>query len=109
LLLIDYACLLHRSHINAELVGGNGAKMNTASQINSMRIAPDSTNGAALDRLVPVSEALGILGIGMTKFYSEVSLGNLAMLKNGRRSLVRSSEIQRYVDALPRARITSAA
>jgi hypothetical protein len=78
---------------------------------DTVRSMPVEINAAmaGLDRLVPVNEALGFLGLGMTRFYDEVAAGRLEMIKSGRRSFVKASEITRYVDALPRARSAKAA
>jgi hypothetical protein len=53
-----------------------------------------------IDRLIAANDARAYLSIGSTKFYDEVAAGRLAIVKNGRRSFVRASELARYIDAL---------
>ena len=53
-----------------------------------------------IDRLIPFSEAIGLAGMKSTRAYGEVAAGRLAIIKNGRRTFVRASEIARYFDAL---------
>lgn len=56
-----------------------------------------------IDRLIPAHEAMSLAGMKSTKFYEQVSAGRLAIVKNGRRTFVRASEIQRFIDALSAA------
>jgi hypothetical protein len=56
-----------------------------------------------IDRLYPIREAFTLAGLRSTKGYAEVSAGRLAVVRNGRRTFVRASEIQRYIDALTTA------
>ncbi len=60
------------------------------------------------DRLVSIAEAAQTLGLGLTRLYAEVAAGRLELVKNGRRSYIRSTEIARYIAALP-ARCAEAA
>jgi hypothetical protein len=57
----------------------------------------------AIDRLYPIRDAFTLAGLRLTRGYQEVSAGRLAIVRNGRRSFVRASEIQRYIDALSQA------
>lgn len=52
------------------------------------------------DRLFPVREAFGFAGLRPTKGYAEIAAGRLKVIKNGRRTFVRASEIARYIAAL---------
>lgn len=61
-----------------------------------------------LDRLIPFAEAIGMAGMRSTKAYDEVKAGRLAIVKNGRRTFIRASELQRYIDALSTAHATAA-
>jgi hypothetical protein len=54
----------------------------------------------AIDRLYPIRDAFTLAGLRLTRGYQEVAAGRLAIVRNGRRSFVRASEIQRYIDAL---------
>lgn len=54
-----------------------------------------------IDRLYPIREAFTLAGLRLTRGYQEVAAGRLRIVRNGRRSFVRASEIQRYIDALP--------
>lgn len=53
-----------------------------------------------LDRLYPLREALALAGLRPTKGYAEIAAGRLKVVKNGRRTFVRASEIERYIAAL---------
>lgn len=53
-----------------------------------------------IDRLYPIREAFALAGLRLTRGYQEVAAGRLRIVRNGRRSFVRASEIQRYIDAL---------
>ncbi len=53
-----------------------------------------------IDRLIPLIEAFELAGMRRTKGYAEVATGRLAVVRNGRRSFVRASELRRYIDAL---------
>ncbi|KAF0230607.1 MAG: hypothetical protein FD175_1367 [Beijerinckiaceae bacterium] len=54
----------------------------------------------AIDRLIPITEAMNLAGMRSTKAYEEVKRGRLAVVRNGRRTFVRASELQRYIDSL---------
>jgi len=58
---------------------------------------------ATIDRLLPVREAFALAGLRLTRGYQEVAAGRLKLVRNGRRSFVRASELQRYIDALSEA------
>ena len=53
-----------------------------------------------IDNLIPFAEAIELAGMKTTRAYEEVKAGHLAIVKNGRRTFVRASEIQRYIDQL---------
>ena len=53
-----------------------------------------------IDRLYPLHEAMKMIGVGLTKAYAEINAGRLKVVKNGRNTLVRASEIRRYIDSL---------
>ncbi|WP_293809197.1 hypothetical protein [uncultured Bosea sp.] len=44
-----------------------------------------------------------MLGIRTTKAYAEVKAGKLKLTRNGRRSFVKASEVNRYIAALDAA------
>ena len=52
------------------------------------------------DRLYPLREAFTLAGLRSTKGYAEIAAGRLKVIKNGRRTFVRASEIERYIAAL---------
>lgn len=56
-----------------------------------------------IDRLYPIREAFTLAGLRLTRGYQEVAAGRLAIVRNGRRSFIRASELQRYIDALSNA------
>jgi hypothetical protein len=58
-----------------------------------------------IDRLLPVREAFALAGLRITKGYAEIAAGRLAVVRNGRRTFVRASEVQRYIDALTPERV----
>lgn len=47
--------------------------------------------------LHPISEALRLLSIGRTHFYTEVAAGRIRTIKSGNKTLVPQSELDRYV------------
>lgn len=53
-----------------------------------------------IDRLVPFREALASVGMKTTKGYQQVRDGKLSVVRNGRRTFVRQSEIRRYINEL---------
>lgn len=54
----------------------------------------------ASERLIPAKEAFAILGMGISKGYGEVRAGKLKLTRNGRRTYVKASEVNRYIAAL---------
>jgi hypothetical protein len=54
----------------------------------------------SIDRVYPLREALVLIGLRTTKGYEEIAAGRLRVVRNGRRTFVRASEIARYIDAL---------
>lgn len=54
----------------------------------------------SIDRLYPIREAFTLAGLRLTRGYQEVAAGRLKIVRNGRRSFIRASELQRYIDAL---------
>lgn len=56
-----------------------------------------------IDKLVPFQEAIVLAGMRRSRAYSEVAAGRLAIVKNGRRSFIRASEIERYISQLEKA------
>ena len=53
-----------------------------------------------VDPLRPYVQAIEMAGMRTTTAYEEVKAGRLAIIKNGRRTFVRASELQRYIDSL---------
>ena len=54
----------------------------------------------SIDRLYPLREALVLIGLRTTKCSEEIAAGRLHVVRNGRRTFVRASEIARYIDSL---------
>lgn len=54
----------------------------------------------AIDRLYPLREGFTLAGLRPTSGYSEIAAGRLTVIRNGRRTYVRSSELERYISAL---------
>ncbi len=57
----------------------------------------------SIDRLIPFKEAIGLAGMKTTRAYEEVKAGRLAVVRNGRRSFIKASEIERYISQLEKA------
>lgn len=53
------------------------------------------------DKLYTVQEALPLMGMRLTRFYALVGAGEIATIKNGRRTLIAESEILRFRATLP--------
>jgi len=64
------------------------------------------TNKPALDQLLTTQDALKALRIGRTNFYARLKAGDLDAVKIGRRTYVRQSAIQTFVQALKPYRST---
>lgn len=58
---------------------------------------------APVDRLIPAQTAFDMLGIRTTKAYAEAKAGKLKLTRNGRRTFVKASEVNRYIAALDAA------
>jgi excisionase family DNA binding protein len=56
----------------------------------------------APDRLLSISEAAAVLGVGRTLAYGLIGRGDLRTLKVGRRRLVPTEAIATYIDARKR-------
>ena len=61
------------------------------------------------DRLVPVEQGFAMVGVKTTKGYAEIKAGRLKVVRNGTRTFIRASEIQRYIDALDQSSVQEAA
>lgn len=48
--------------------------------------------------LCSVSETLGVLGLGRTKFYELLKQGEFASVKIGKRRLIRVDSIEAFID-----------
>ncbi len=55
---------------------------------------------SSIDRLIPFTEAIGLAGMKKTRAYEEVKAGRLVVIKNGRNTFIKASEIQRFIDHL---------
>jgi hypothetical protein len=55
------------------------------------------------ERLHPIRDGFRLVGLGSTKGYAEIAAGRLKVIRNGRRTFVRASEIERYIAALEAA------
>jgi hypothetical protein len=53
-----------------------------------------------VDRLHPIREGFTLAGLRPTRGYAEIAAGRLKVIRNGRRTFVRASEIERYISAL---------
>jgi hypothetical protein len=53
-----------------------------------------------IDRLIPVIEAFEMAGMRRTRGYAEITAGRLSVVRNGRRTFIRASELRRYLDSL---------
>ncbi|MGL5362986.1 MAG: hypothetical protein ACRDBH_08905 [Bosea sp. (in: a-proteobacteria)] len=62
-----------------------------------------------IDRLHPIREGFALAGLRTTRGYAEIAAGRLKVIRNGRRTYVRASEIARYIDALEAASLGRAA
>jgi hypothetical protein len=54
----------------------------------------------SVDRLYPIRDAFTLAGLRPTRGYQEVAAGRLKIVRNGWRSFIRASELQRYIDSL---------
>jgi hypothetical protein len=53
-----------------------------------------------VDPLIPFRAAIAMGGMRPTKAYQEIANGRLRVVKNGRRTFVRASEMARYIAQL---------
>jgi excisionase family DNA binding protein len=54
-----------------------------------------------IDQLIGVDDACKLLSIKRSNFYKMVRDGKLAAKKQGLKTFVRASELNRYIDTLP--------
>ncbi len=59
-----------------------------------------SPNLNPVDPLIPFRDALPMIGARLTKGYAEVAAGRLTIVRNGRRTFIRASEVERYIRSL---------
>ncbi len=52
---------------------------------------------------ISVSEAVRISGLGKTSLYAAIAAGELKVKKAGRRTLVETAELKRFIGDLPHA------
>lgn len=62
-----------------------------------------------INRLFPIREGFILAGLRPTKGYAEIAAGRLKVVRNGRRTYIRASEIENYISALETAGGQSAA
>lgn len=51
--------------------------------------------------MLSVDEFCDLISIGRTNFYQKVHKGEILAKKSGRRTLIPSTEVQRYINSLP--------
>jgi excisionase family DNA binding protein len=56
-----------------------------------------------MELAVPVPEAARRAGVGRSSLYEAIARGELPMRKLGKRSLIRTADLQAWIDALPLA------
>ena len=56
-----------------------------------------------IDQLIPVREAFALAGMRTTRGYAEIAAGRLRVVRNGRRTFARASEVARYIASLTEA------
>lgn len=78
----------------------NALLRNNSPQAARKRPATLEAQKMSIDPLIPFAEAIAMAGMKTTKAYEEVKRGRLAVVRNGRRTFVRASELQRYIDSL---------
>lgn len=61
-----------------------------------------------IDRLYPVREGFSLAGLRTTRGYEEIAAGRLKVVRNGHRTFIRASELQRYIDGLTADRTAAA-
>jgi excisionase family DNA binding protein len=59
------------------------------------------TNATHQHPLLSISQTIRVLGIGRTHLYSLINSGRIKALKLGRRTLISSTEIERFLSGLP--------
>lgn len=47
-----------------------------------------------------ISSSVEVLGISRTRLFEEIKLGNIAAVKIGKRTMIKTSELERYVAEL---------
>ncbi|UZF92188.1 helix-turn-helix domain-containing protein [Bosea sp. NBC_00550] len=53
-----------------------------------------------VDPLIPFLKGIALAGLKPTKGYAELAAGRLKAVRNGRRTFIRASEIERYIRSL---------
>lgn len=54
-----------------------------------------------------INEAVNEIGIGRSKLYGEIKAGKITVRKIGRKSVILSNEIQRYLECLPKKQFSN--
>lgn len=58
---------------------------------------------------VSIGDACGIVGFSRAKIYREINAGRLSVRKAGHRTLIRLTDLEAYINALPQALPTESA
>jgi excisionase family DNA binding protein len=65
----------------------------------------ENTSSIATNRAAySISEALALTGLGRDKLYRLINSGELVARKSGRRTLILASDLQHFLEALPKMR-----
>jgi hypothetical protein len=58
-----------------------------------------------VDPLIPFLKGIAMVGLRPTKGYAELAAGRLKAVRNGRRTFIRASEVERYIRSLEAASV----
>ena len=50
---------------------------------------------------ISIAEAVELVGLGKTHLYKAIAAGDLKVKKSGRRTLLETAELRRFVESLP--------
>lgn len=70
----------------------------------TLKITAPPVQSTALDRAYTVAEACAFAGMGRSRFLEFITSGHLVARKAGRRTLILSSDLQAFLQALPKVK-----
>jgi excisionase family DNA binding protein len=87
----------------AKLDHGLGAFQHTRPDVRAVQRGGNMAQEDVREVLISINKTCEITGLGRSKIYDLLRVGKLEAVKCGRRTLLRSSVVDAFIDALPKA------